>query len=77
MPIRFGGNNVLFENCRADKRNAFGFRMYLSDEEKIHGHITDKNARHEGKSPFSYYCDFRANIRKTPGNIVFRNCHFE
>lgn len=77
MPIRFGGNHVLFENCRADKRNAFGFRMYLSDEEKIHGHITDKNARHEGKSPFSYYCDFRANIRKTPGNIVFRNCHFE
>ncbi len=77
MPIRFGGNNVLFENCRADRRNAFGFRMYLDLEEKVHGHITDGRARHDGKSPFSYYCDFRAVIRKTPGNIVFRNCHFE
>lgn len=77
MPIRFGGHNVLFENCRAERRCAFGFRMYLSEEEKKHGHITDSAARHESKSAFSYYCDFRADIRKTPGNVVFRNCHFE
>lgn len=77
MPVRFGGNNVLFENCRAERRNAFGFRMYLTDEEKMHGHITQSDARHDAKAPFSYYCDFRAVIRKTPENIVFRNCHFE
>ena len=77
MPIRFGGNNVLFENCRAERRCAFGFRMRLPLESKIHGHSSDSTVRHEGSSPFSYYCDFRANIRKTPGNIIFRNCHFE
>ena len=77
MPVRFGGNNVLIENCRSERRNAFGFRMYLSQEDKEHGHITGSDARHDSKSPFSYYCDFRAEIRKTPGNIVFRNCHFE
>jgi len=77
MPVRFGGNNVLFENCRTERRNAFGFRMYMPLEEKIHGHTTDSSARHDAKAPFSYYCDMRAAIRKTPGNIVFRNCHFE
>ena len=77
MPVRFGGNNVLFENCISQRRNAFGFRMYMPLEEKQHGHIAGPDARHDAKAPFSYYCDFRAVIRKTPGNIVFRNCHFE
>ena len=77
MPVRFGGNNVLFENCHAERRNAFGFRMYIPLEDKVHGHITDASTRHDAKAPFSYYCDFRAEIRKTPGNMVFRNCHFE
>ena len=26
---------------------------------------------------FLYYCDFRAVIRKTPGNIVIRNCEIQ
>ncbi len=77
MPIRFGGNHVLIENCKTERRNAFGFRMYMPLEEKQHGHFTDSTARHDAKTPFSYYCDFRAVIRKTPGDIIFRNCHFE
>jgi hypothetical protein len=28
-------------------------------------------------TPFQYYCDFRAKIRYTPGNIVIKNCDFE
>jgi len=28
-------------------------------------------------TPFLYYCDFRAQIRKTPEDILIRNCQFE
>lgn len=33
--------------------------------------------RHESKAVFSYYCDFRADLRKTPEKVVIRNCRFE
>lgn len=75
MPFRFGGNNVLFENCHSDKENNFGFRLRLSDEKKIHGHLSDDTVRHEASAAFSYYCDFRADVRK-PTEIVIRNCDF-
>ena len=46
-------------------------------EEKIKGSLSDPNGRHECRAVFSYYCDFRADLRKTPEKIVIRNCRFE
>lgn len=76
MPIRFGGNHVLFENCYSDKENNFGFRLRLSDEKKIHGHLSDETVRHEASAVFSYYCDWRALLRKPAEKIIIRNCDF-
>ena len=75
MPVRFGGNNVLIENCISNERN-FGSRRWMSEEEKKMGNLTSERDRHESHTSFSYYCDYRTVIRKTPGNIVIRNCHF-
>ena len=73
--IRFGGNNVLIENCISDERR-FGFRKNLSDEKKAMGELSDDNCRRESTTAFAYYCDFRADLRKPAENIVIRNCHF-
>lgn len=75
MPLRIGGNNFLVENCVSDKRD-FGQRLGLSLEKKQRGSISDESCRHESHAIFSYYCDFRAKLRKAPENIVIRNCHF-
>lgn len=76
MPLRIGGNNFLVENCVSDQRN-FGQRIQLSLEDKQMGNLTNETVRHESKAVFSYYCDFRADLRKPPENIVIRNCRFE
>ena len=76
MPLRIGGNNFLVENCVSDERN-FGPRGTLSLEDKIKGSLSASDGRHECRAVFSYYCDFRADLRKTPEKIVIRNCRFE
>lgn len=75
--MRFGGNNVLVENCRSYTPARFGFRGSLSKEQRAARAQTDENCRHSTHTPFKYYCDFRAQIRKTPGDILIRNCTFE
>ena len=75
--LRFGGNHVLIENCTSHVPSSFGFRGSLSGEAKAASSPTDENCRHSMHTPFLYYCDFRANIRKTPGDIIIRNCVFE
>ena len=76
MSLRIGGNNFLVENCVSSERN-FGSRGRLTDEEKLMGIQSNPGARHEQLAAFAYYCDFRAILRKTPENIVIRNCRFE
>lgn len=72
--LRFGGHDVLVENCRSTGMAEFGFRGNLSMEEKAANALPDEKCRHRMHHFFQYYCDFRAEIRKTPGNIVIRNC---
>ena len=38
---------------------------------------TTTACRHNCLNVFLYYCDNRANIRKTPGNILIKNCTFQ
>ena len=76
MPARLGGHNVLIENCVSDDRR-YGSRRWMTDKEKELGELTSERDRHESHAPYSYYCDHRAEIRETPGNIVIRNCRFD
>jgi hypothetical protein len=76
IAIRFGGNNVTVENCRADA-SPFGHRKKLSDEGKVNGWMSDNACRHAMQTPFSYYCDHRAVIRRPIENFTIKNCSFE
>ena len=73
--IRFGGNNVVFENCISGD-SGFGHRRSLSDEAKIHGLLTNATSRRTVQAPFSYYCDHRATPRRTVENITLKNATF-
>ena len=75
--LRFGGNNILIENCRSTAPSRFGHRCSLPRESLVIGASTNESSRHNMHTFFIYYCDFRAVIRKTPGNIVIRNCEIE
>jgi len=75
--LRLGGNHILVENCHAYAPSAYGFRGTLSAEKKAAGALTDSTCRHNCVNFFQYYCDFRAKIRKAPGDIVIRNCRIE
>ncbi len=75
--LRFGGTDVLIENCQGIAPSSYGFRGTLTPEEKAAGAPTGAHTKHTMKTPFQYYCDFRADIRYAPGNIVMRSCKFE
>ena len=72
--LRFGGHDVLVENCKSIGLADYGFRGHLSREAKAANELPDVNCRHRMHHFFQYYFDFIAEIRKTPGNIVIRNC---
>jgi len=72
---RYGGNNILIENCTSGD-SGFAHRRRLSDEGKKYGWRTDANCRHEVQAPFNYYCDFRAKLRRPAENITIRGCSF-
>ncbi len=75
--FRFGGSHVRFENCESRLSSVYAFRGSLSDEEKKN-RVTAEIGKHRNlcKSLFLYYCDTRAEIRETPGDIVISGCRF-
>lgn len=75
--FRFGGRDVLIENCTGRNATRYGHRYKLTDEEKRARVATTPACRYNCHNAFLYYCDNRAEIRKTPGNITVRNCSFE
>ena len=74
--FRFGGNHVRIEDC-VSTMSGFGFRGSIPKEKRYLSPLTDETARHIAHNPFLYFCDFRAEIRKTPEDIVVRNCRFD
>ena len=74
--LRFGGTDVLVENCRGVAPAEYGFRYALSLEEKMAGAATTPACRYNCHGVFLYYCDMRAAVRETPGRILIRNSHF-
>jgi len=75
--FRFGGNNVLIEDCTSHAPSRYAFRGSMPMEERAANAPTKPTQRHGMHDIFLYYCDFRAVIRRQPGNIVIRNCTFE
>lgn len=75
--MRFGGTDVLIENCIGYSPSIYGFRGHLSQTKKENRAPTDENCRHQCHHVFQYYCDERAKIRKTPENITIRHCSFK
>lgn len=75
--FRFGGSDVLIENCHSTAPTAYGFRGSLTDSEKCERKDSFKYGRRTCLYVFTYYCDGRANIRKTPGNILIKNSRFK
>ena len=75
--FRFGATDMLVEDCRSVAPATYGHRYCLSAEEKRDRVDTNEACRHNCLNVFLYYCDNRASIRKTPGNILIRRCSFE
>ena len=75
ISIRFGGNNVLIEHCTATD-SPFGHRKKLSEEGKKNGWLSDEACRHATQTPFSYYCDHRATLRRPAEKMIIRDCSF-
>ncbi len=74
-PLRFGGTDVLVENCTGAPA-AWGFRGKMPMETRRLAINDGAQCRRIMHTAFRYYCDFRAVIRRTPGNILVRNCTF-
>ena len=75
--LRFGAADMLVENCRGAATSTYGFRYTLTEQEKKDRAPTTKEHIRNAHNVFLYYCDNRARIRKTPGNILIRSCHFQ
>ena len=75
--FRFGGTNVLVEGCEGVAPCTYGHRYGLSVAEKQARADTNEACRHNTLNVFLYYCDNRAEVRRTPGNIVIRNSRFK
>lgn len=72
--FRYGGADILIENCRFYGPARFMFRGSLSKEEKISGARASLTGRTNMLSMFTYYADRSVKILKQPENIVIRNC---
>jgi hypothetical protein len=75
--LRFGGHDVLVENCRFFGPAKYLFRGSLTKEEKRTGAVSSAPHRYNMLSAFTYYSDFSLKVRKLPGKIVLRNCTIE
>ena len=75
--MRFGGADILVENCRFYGPAKYFFRGSLSLEDKKEGNPAPKTGRTNMLALFTYYSDFMLEVRRMPGNIVIRDCTVE
>ena len=75
--LRFGGTNVVVQNCQFIGPATYLFRYGLTTEEKKNGVVADGKGRGCNMlSAYTYYSDFSRPIRYEPGNILIENCRF-
>ena len=75
--MRFGGADILVENCHFYGPAKYFFRGSLSLEDKKEGNPCPKTGRDNMLALFTYYSDFTLDVRRMPGNIVIRDCTVE
>lgn len=72
--FRYGGNNILIEDCYSYGPCKYQFRGHFSREEKESRAEVSATARNNMLSFFTYFVTDDLPQRKAPGNIVIRNC---
>ena len=72
--MRFGGADILIEDCRFYGPAKYFFRGSLSLEDKREGNPAPEVGRTNMLALFTYYSDFMLEVRRMPGNIVIKNC---
>lgn len=75
--LRFGGADVLVENCKFYGNAKFVFRGGLPLEDKINGTPSPRADGRKMLALFTYYSDFSLNVKRLPKNIVIKNCEVE
>ena len=75
--MRFGGADVLVENCRFYGPAQYVFRGAMPLADKIAGKPSPRVNGGKMLALFTYYSDFSLNVRRLPKNIVVRNCTVE
>ncbi len=77
--FRYGGYNILVENCHIYGPCKYPFRGSLSAEDKISGEHTaaSAKARYNMLSLLTNFVSSDLPVRHAPGKIVFRNCLVE
>lgn len=72
--FRFGGNNILVENCNVYGPCKYQFRGSFSQEEKVAGVTVSDKGRNNMLSFWTNFVTDDLPPRKIPGNITIRNC---
>ncbi len=75
--MRFGGADVLVENCHFYGPAEYVFRGAMKLEDKIAGKPSPRVNGGKMLALFTYYSDFSLNVRRLPKNILVRNCTVE
>ncbi len=72
--FRFGGNNILIENCNLYGPCKYQFRGSFSAEEKQRSADKSEIGRNNMLCFFTYFVTDDLPVRRQPGKIVLRNC---
>lgn len=72
--FRYGGNNILVENCNVYGPCKYQFRGSFTQEEKVSGVLVSENARNNMLSFWTNFVTDDLPVRKPAGNIVIKNC---
>lgn len=72
--MRFGGQNILVENCLFYGPCEYVFRGGIGTEGLKNNANSGGNARKNMLSVYTYFIDGSIQIRRQPKNIVIRNC---
>ncbi len=72
--FRYGGNNILVENCNVYGPCKYQFRGSFTPEEKAVGAVVSENGRNNMLSFWTNFVTDDLPVRKPAGNICIRNC---
>lgn len=72
--FRFGGNNILIDNCNIYGPCIYQFRGSFSPEEKAKSLDKSQVARNNMLCFFTYFVTDDLHQQKQPGNIFIKNC---